>query len=92
MNRKNDNADNLEWCTDKENVHHSLTHGKYKGAHPKPIMQFKGEVYVRTWESMSEAARTLNIPVSNISNCISGKRKNAGGYDWKVAPTEAEGE
>ncbi len=88
MNRKNDNADNLEWCTEKENVLHSYNHGKYKGQNPKAVMQFEEDVYVRTWDSMSEASRSLNIPVSNISYCLSGKRERAGGFKWKAVSTE----
>lgn len=83
MNRQNDRFDNLEWCTQKENVQHSLKQGRYKGSNHKKVLQFKNGAFIKAWESMSEAARKLNIPVSNICKCVSGDRKTAGGYIWR---------
>lgn len=34
------------------------------------------------YKSLSEAARSLNISVSNICNVVKGKRKSAGGYTF----------
>lgn len=49
----------------------------------KPIYQYSlGGEYVRSWKSISIAARELNINNSNISMCAQGKRPNAGGYRW----------
>ena len=86
MNRGNDCADNLEWVTCKENVYHSLKHGKYKGSNHKKVLQCKDGKVIAYFNSESEAARQLNIKVSNICKCIKGyDRKRAGGYEWKLA-------
>lgn len=41
--------------------------------------------YVRTWNSMTEAAKNIGTYKSNISRCAKNKRGSAGGYKWKVA-------
>ena len=38
---------------------------------------------VMEFHSMSEADRQTGIPQQNISRCINGKCKTAGGYIWK---------
>lgn len=49
----------------------------------KPVFQFsKDGSFMREWEYMNEAAKTLNIPKPNISACCLKKRKSAGGYVW----------
>ena len=42
---------------------------------------------LRTFPSISAAARELKIRSSNISMVCKGKRKNAGGYAWKYCET-----
>lgn len=39
--------------------------------------------FIKGWESLSEAARTLGLHKTNISNCALGKTKWCGGYKWK---------
>lgn len=85
LNRQNDFADNLEWSTQRENVAHSAMLGRYVGVGHKPVIQSKSGKIIMTWPSLSEASRALNIPASNISKCLSGERKRAGGFEWSVA-------
>ena len=50
----------------------------------KEIVQYnlKGE-FVALWISISEASRSLNINIGNISLCCQGKTKQASGFLWK---------
>jgi len=40
---------------------------------------------LKTWDSMSEAARNTGAYKSNISYCIKRKKGSAGGYKWEIA-------
>lgn len=49
-----------------------------------PVFQYsKKEEFIQRFDSMSEAADSVNIYVSSISNCLKGNAKTAGGYIWK---------
>lgn len=89
MTRTNDKAENLEWCTAAENVRWSQIHGKYKGVNHKRVAQISndGET-IRKYESISEAARNTGAEIGNISKCLAGERKKAGGYIWRIVGTE----
>ncbi len=39
---------------------------------------------LRTFDSITDASKSLNINSSNISMVCKGKRKKAGGYAWKI--------
>ena len=39
--------------------------------------------FVQEYGSISQAAKTLNISPSGISNCVNGYSKKSGGYVWK---------
>ncbi len=49
----------------------------------KAVMQFKNNKLVKIWESGQEAALSLNLLKSKISNCCTKKRKSHGGYTWE---------
>ena len=38
--------------------------------------------YIKSWKSISEASKALNMNHASISKCISGKYKTAEGYKW----------
>jgi len=57
-----------------------------KNNHPfcKKVVQYttKGD-FIKEWESISEASRSLSINSSNISMCAKHQRKKAGGFRWE---------
>lgn len=87
---KNDNrVQNLEWTSSKENHQHATELGLHHfsgklNPRSKPIVQLtkEGEL-VREWESISLAARELNIHSSGISNCCLGKQKIYMAQKWQ---------
>jgi len=48
------------------------------------LLQYKKEgEFIREWNSQKEAALTLKVHHTNISNCLAGRQKTAGGFIWK---------
>ena len=50
----------------------------------KPIIQYdKNMIFIKTWKSISEASRELDINKHSIIQCLKGKQKTSGGYIFK---------
>lgn len=82
-NKLNNHVDNLEWTTYQHNNIHAITAGLNKVKKPvKAIHIETGKEYI--FESAREAWRVLRINYKDISNCIKGRQKTAGGYRWKL--------
>lgn len=74
-NRKNNNVENLEWCTVEYN-------NRYSSA--KKIVQYDMDGnMIAEWDAISDASRETKINLSNIAQCCMGNRKTAGHYIWK---------
>jgi hypothetical protein len=68
------------------NTHKKLYSKGYKNPNKKKIHQcdLNGHI-IKKWNSLSEAAKHLNLCRPGISHCISGISKTAGGFKWKLA-------
>lgn len=91
-----DNADNLkEPSIDREDskkdyvydncrfIELSLNRQRANKDQSKTIIQYDLEGnYIKTWDSITEASKSLNIWRQNISKCINGFYKSSGGYKW----------
>ena len=92
--KTNNRSDNLEWVTRRENVQRSWDRGdrEYQRSiayaagksRSKKVLQIddSGEV-VNEYKSGVEAAKASGVLQNSISLCCNGKRKSAGGYQWK---------
>lgn len=86
-NKQNNKMDNLEWCTNKENIIHAHKMGLANNNNQKiKVNQYdlKGN-FIRSFNSILDASKETRVSMGNISLCINNKRKTAGGYIWKYA-------
>jgi hypothetical protein len=83
-NRKNNNVDNLEWCSIKYNNNFGKRIEKYKKARYKSINQYSlnGD-FIKKWNSIKEISQKLNISASGITSCAKRKFKQFKGYVWR---------
>lgn len=79
-NKSNNNANNLEWCTQSENVKHSYSMLNHK----RKVKKIYCVELDKHFNSIAEASLILNINRSSISHAINNKAKTAGGYKWKI--------
>lgn len=89
-NKKNNNATNLEWCTNSENQIHAYKLGLNKqtgrsGRKKIPVVAVnssnRNEQY--WFDSINDAAQKTNTHPQNIRKVMLGERKTANGFIWK---------
>lgn len=85
VNHKNENrldnrAENLEWCTQRYNVHYGDNSIARKVLQETP----DGEC-LAVYESQADAAQATGVAQSSISRVCKGERETAGGFVWKFA-------
>ena len=79
-NKTNNRVDNLEWCTAKYNSNYGTRNQKIS----KRVNQYDlNDNYVKTWNSIIDVEKKLNIFHSRIIECCKGKRNQCGGYKWR---------
>ena len=80
--RANNTSGNLDHVTTAENTQKKVFPNY--GRRIRPVVQLRsGGSYVKTWESIVEAAASLSLSRGNISACCRGKHRLIGGYGWK---------
>lgn len=92
--RSNNSVDNLEWCTQQQNLLYpptrkAISASQTNGGHSKSVIQYTldGE-FVQEWPSTREIQRKLGYFQTNISSCCLGKYKQAYGYLWRYKYSE----
>lgn len=89
-NKLNNMMDNLEVCTQLENLKHKKENGLMGERNPinkKKIdrLTVDGE-YINTYDSINEACRDIGLKSpKSIRDCLNGVNKTAGGYVWAIS-------
>lgn len=88
-NKQNNCIDNLEWVDAKTNNNHAtrnkrISVGVQKNSKKKSVNQYdlNGNL-IKTWNSLREIERELNIYHNILSNKIKNKDGIMNGYKWK---------
>ena len=83
-NPKNNNINNLEWCTKQYNMKHAYINNlsklkEYNIKHSKPIIRSDGTKYNNSYE----AAKDLKVSVFSIRDVLKGRSKSCKGYKFE---------
>lgn len=83
-NRLNNKVENLEWVSSSQNKQHSYIRIKNHISRGKSVNQYdKNNNFIKTFLTVTEAAKEMNCTASAISNCCLGKTKTSMGYRWE---------
>ena len=93
-NKKNNNVENLEWCT----MQYNMSYGTKGKRHSEFMTRTKGRAVcqytkdgklVNRFSSITQAAKATGIIHSSINMaCVHEVQKTAGGYVWRYAEEE----
>ena len=95
-NKQNNKAENLEWCTARQNTIKFLqNHPNFakdrnyakskRRKQNRAIEQIFNGVVVKKWENVREIELRNKWSAWSISECCRGNRKKAYGYTWRYA-------
>ena len=80
-NKLNNDLDNLEWVSQRDNLHHAMDMGLHAWGRTavKAVDVVTGET--KYYDSQHEASAD-GYQQSNINHCLKGKRKTHKGMEW----------
>lgn len=81
--KTNNCIENLEWVSSSINKKHAFLKQENRDSRAKGVNQFsKDGKFIKTFSSVTEAAKEMNCCVSAISNCCLGRTKTSQGFRW----------
>lgn len=84
FNRLNNCVENLEWVSSSQNKHHAYTEIKNHIVRGKRVNQYDlNGNFLKTFNTVSDAAKEVGCVVSAISNCCLGRTKTSMGFQWR---------
>lgn len=84
-NKENNNAENLEWCSNSYNQLHRIKVLKYKPSCPEREVEMRDKQshhVINKYRSVREASRQTGINCNSIYNNCHQLSKSAGGFRW----------
>ena len=92
-NKGNNAVENLEYVTASQNLAHRYANSRgYSRSDGRPVeSRLHGSNGKWQWHpSMTSASKALDVFGCSISNCISGRQKQTGGFEFRLAPDDTQ--
>lgn len=88
-NPRNNNANNLEWCTEKYNCNYGTSIERQVAKRKRKVVQYdtQGNV-IKIWQGLADVEKELGLYRGNIYKCCNNQRAKTGGYMWKYLEGE----
>lgn len=84
-NKKNNNVDNLEWCTPKYNTNYGTGIERMALTQRVPVVQLsKNGFLIAIYAGMNVAEKITGVDEAKISACCAGTRITSGGFIWRT--------
>ena len=86
-NKRNNNVDNLEWCTAEYNCNHGTFKERLSKSKKTKVKKVSSDGIITIYDSVSDAAKMNNVSITAISKCITGVHKTCKGdkYNYLYA-------
>lgn len=81
--KENNNASNLEWCTQAYNNAYGTKSKRTGIANKIPVVAIKDGEIIKRFDSARDAWRETGVHFSSITACCKGRHKKAGGFEWE---------
>ena len=83
-NKKNNNINNLEWCTIKYNNNYGTCQKRKGNSRKRKINQYDlNGNFIKTWDSATDISKKYNITKQSIVSCCRNKSKMCMNYKWQ---------
>ena len=81
-NKKNNVADNLEWCTPKYNLNYGTRNARIAEKKKRPIVGTNVKTGEKIYFNSSKQAGKNGFNYSHVCACLRGERNKTGGFSW----------
>jgi hypothetical protein len=89
QDKLNNQLSNLRYVTPSDNSKNRIAFKRT--GRPIDQLDLDGN-YIRSWEKIIDAAKSLNITSTGISNCCLGKKLTYSGFTWQFSDQTIDGE
>lgn len=84
--KKNNNVNNLEWCSPKYNSNYGTRITRKAQSTKKKVLQFDlNGIFIKEWESAVDIQKETGFGKGSIGRCCRNQQYQAYGYIWRYA-------